>query len=76
MRLLRSRFQANDAFIQAVAIYDSTLVTGAVRQIVQAADGALGIIPEEGVSDEANNIPSLPALLPAVTKTAAIPIPA
>lgn len=45
MRLLRSRFQANDAFIQAVAVYESTLVTGAVKKLVDEA-GALRAIPE------------------------------
>ena len=74
MRLLRSRFQANDAFIQSVAIYDSTLVSGAVKKMMDTVEGPLKAIPEgskefeESVESTASN--ALPALLPNVTQTA------
>lgn len=81
MRLLRSRFQANDAFIQAVALYESTLVSGAVKQMMNTVGGPLRAVPE---GDEGSNVNmnatkddeiqeedkiTLPALLPAVTAT-------
>lgn len=76
MRLLRSRFQANDAFIQAVALYESTLVTGEVVKMIDAVGGPLKAIPESMANTSDDVLPedkiSLPALLPAVTETAAI----
>lgn len=76
MRLLRSRFQANDAFIQAVAIYDSTLVSGAVKQMINAV-GPLRTVPEGNEGINSSNIEeedkiSLPALLPAVSETVVV----
>jgi len=77
MRLLRSRFQANDAFIQSVAIYDSTLVSGAVKKMMDTVEGPLKAIPEGSKEfDESKNgeenesTAALPALLPNVTQTA------
>jgi hypothetical protein len=83
MRLLRSRFQANDAFIQAVALYDSTLVSGAIKKMIDAAGVPLRPVPEgdenaktniESKEDELNEEDKIdiPALLPAVTETIAV----